>query len=128
MNSTHKIIKAKIAAIVILIYAIILFMGTLQGALLDGGFSFATLPVGVLLFIVPAIGIYRRVNWCRIYLGVWFSFALGICLIRPLNGDFQFALSYFVALVLSALSVFLSFFYSPLKDYTRKQPQPDSTP
>src|SRR5258705_110243 len=110
--------KAKTAATLILVYSVLLFAASLWGALRAGDFSIYTIPVSGLLFIGPAIGIYRRVNWCRIFLGVWFTLILVFFVVMPFRTDFHFRPIYFAYLLGSGVPVYLLFLYSPLKDYT----------
>lgn len=112
--------KAKIAATVILIYAVILFGESVRGALLNGNHSIYTVPVTALLFVGPAIGIYRRINWCRIFLGAWAALVFVIFVSFSFRTDFHFLPSYVGYLLGTALPVFLLFFYPPLKRYTQK--------
>ena len=109
----------------ILVYALVLFVEAVHGALLTGNFSIYTVPASALLFIGPAIGIYRRTNWCRIFLGFWFVLVLGFFLIMPFTGEFHFRPAYIGLLLGCALPVFLLFFYPPLKHQTQNLSQPE---
>lgn len=120
--------KAKTAATVILVYSVLLFAGSVWGALLANKFSLYTVPVSALLFVGPAIGIYRRVNWCRIFLGVWFVLILVFFVSMPFQTDFNFRPVYLAYLLGSAAPVYLLFMHSPLKDYTRPPDQATSRP
>ena len=111
--------NAKAAAIIIMVYAVLLFAGAVHGALIGRNFSIYTIPVTVLLFIGPAIGVYGRVNWCRIFLGIWAVFVFGIFLSFCFRSDFVFRPAYLGFLLGSGLPVFLLFFYPPLKRYTQ---------
>jgi hypothetical protein len=128
IEAPSRSLKGKIAATVILVYAILAFVLSLEGALLRRNFSIYTVIVSGLLCIGPAIGIYRRVNWCRIFLGVFFGFIFALCLILPFATDFHFRAVYLVLLLGSGLPVYLLFMYSPLKEHTRKplQTKPES--
>ena len=116
--------KAKTAAALILLYSVLLFAASMWGALLAGNFSLYTIPVSALLFIGPAIGIYRRVNWCRILLGVWFALILVFFVVMPFRTEFHFRPIYLAYLLGSVAPVYLLFMYRPLKDYTRNVSQP----
>lgn len=114
--------NAKVAAVVILIYSVLLFLGAVWGAILGRDFSIYTIPISALLTIGPAIGIYRRANWCRIFMGVCFASIFALCLSFAFRANFVFRPIYLGILLGSGLPVFLLFFYRPLKDYTRKLP------
>ena len=118
--------KAKVAATLILLYAVILFVECVRGALLGGDFSISTIPLTGILFIGPAIGIFRRVNWCRIFLGIWSVFAFLIFLVLPFRYEFHFRPAYLGFLLVTGLPVFLLFFYPPLKNYTQNVSRPET--
>src|SRR5262245_19788382 len=99
--------KAKAAATLIMLYAIVLFVESVRGALLGGNFSALTIPLTGLLFIGPAIGVFRHVNWCRIFLGIWALFAFVMILVLPFRSDFHFRPAYFGFLLVTGLPVFL---------------------
>jgi hypothetical protein len=118
--------KAKIAARFILAYSVFLFVASVWGALHNGNFSIFTVPVSGLLFIGPAMGIYRRINWCRIFLGIWFALMFVFVATLPLKSNFLVRPIYFAYLLGSGVPVYLLFLYAPLKAYTRAVPQPPS--
>jgi hypothetical protein len=112
--------KAKAAATVILLYSILLFLAAVCGAVLNRDISITTILVSGVICIGPAIGIYRRANWCRIFLGICFALVLAFFLVLPFTEDeFHFRLTYLAFLAGSGFPVFLLFFYPPLRHYTR---------
>lgn len=111
--------KGKIAAILVLIYAVILFLGAVQGAILGRDFSIATIPVTALVVVGPAVGILRRINWCRIVLGIWAVFVFGLVVAFSFRANFHFRPAYLGWLLATGLPVFLLFFYPPLKRHTQ---------
>jgi len=117
--------KGKVAAIIVILYAVVLFAGAVQGAMLRHTLSIYTIPVTALLFIAPAIGVYRRANWCRIFLGVWAVFVFCLFVSFSFRSDFQFRLAYLGFLLGTGIPVFLLFFYSPLKEHTRNVSAPE---
>ena len=117
--------NAIVAATVILLYSIVCSVGAVEGALRSGEFSIFTIPVSALFFVGPAIGIYRRANWCRIFLGIWFTLVLGYFLSLPFTAGFTFYVWYLALLLASALPVFLLFFYPPLKLHTQNVQRPE---
>ena len=114
--------KGRIAAIIVLLYAVILFLAAVWGAVLERDFNLTTIPVAGLLFLGPAIGVYRRTNWCRIFLGIWALFVFGIFVYIPFSSEFHFRVLYIGILVAAGFPVFLLFFYPPLKIYTQNKP------
>jgi len=110
--------KAKIAATIILLYAILLFGLAVQGAFIDNHFTaLFTIPINGLLFIGPAIGIFRRINWCRILLGIFSVFVFLICMAISLRLGFRPIHLGF--LLITGFPIFLIFFYPPLKNFTK---------
>jgi hypothetical protein len=121
-------IKEKTAALVILIYTIVLALGTTFGAILGGNFSIMSLPIYLIMFVGPAIGIMKKKNWCRIFLGCWFTFVLSIFVILPFRAEeFHFKLTYLLFLIGPGIPVYLLFSWKPLKQYTLIE-QPISQP
>ena len=110
--------KAKIAAAIILIYAILFFGIVVRVAFLEPTPAvFCVVIVDGILFVGPAIGILRGINWCRILFGVWAIFIFLMSVVLPLDSGFR-PLD-FVLIAASGLPLFLTFFYPPLKDFTR---------
>ena len=116
--------KEKLAATIILAYTILLALGTTFGAILGGNFNFMSLPVYFVLFVGPAIGIMKRKNWCRVFLGCCCAFVLAVFLILPFTAEeFHFKPTYLLFLLGSGFPVYLLLFWKPLKIYT----QPEET-
>ncbi|MGJ8641071.1 MAG: hypothetical protein ACSHYA_16900 [Opitutaceae bacterium] len=112
--------KEKTAAIIILAYTVLLALGVTFGAILGGNFSLMSLPVYLVMFVGPAIGIFRRINWCRVFLGCCFAFVLSIFLILPIRAEeFHFKPTYLLFLLGSGFPVYMLFFWKPLKEYTK---------
>jgi hypothetical protein len=121
--------KEKLAATIILAYTILLALGTTFGAILGGNFSFMSLPVYLVMFVGPAIGIMKRKNWCRVFLGCCFAFILAVSLILPVTAEeFHFKPTYLLFLLGSGFPVYLLFFWKPMKAYTEvEEIEPDKT-
>lgn len=121
--------KEKIAATIILAYTILLALGVTFGAILGGNFNVMSLPVYLVMFVGPAIGIFRRKDWCRIFLGCCFAFVLSTFLILPITAEeFHFKPAYLLFLLGSVFPVYLLFFWKPLKKYTQvkeNEPSPE---
>lgn len=119
--------KEKIAASIILAYSILLTLGITFGAILGGNFNFMSLPVYLVMFVGPAIGIMKRKNWCRVFLGCCFAFMLAVFLVLPVTAEeFHFKPVYLLFLIGCGLPVYLLFFWKPLKAYTQiEEPEPE---
>lgn len=116
--------KEKAAATFILIYAIALFVGVCFGALLGRSFGAMTIPVYAVMFVGPAIGIFRRKDWCRVLLGSFCAFVFAILIIIPLRADeFHVKPAYLGLLAITGFPVYLLFFWKPLKLYTSEEGQ-----
>jgi hypothetical protein len=114
--------KEKLAATIILAYSILLALGVTFGAILGGNFSLMSLPVYLVMFVGPAIGIMKRKDWCRVFLGCCFAFMLFVFLILPVTAEeFHFKPVYLLFLLGSGIPVYLLFFWKPLKDYTKTE-------
>jgi hypothetical protein len=112
--------KEKIAATIILAYTILLALGVTFGAILGGNFNAMSLPVYLTLFVGPAIGIYRRKNWCRVFLGCCFAFVLSTFLLLSITAEeFHFKPAYFAFLLGFGFPVYVLLFWKPLKAYTK---------
>jgi hypothetical protein len=121
--------KEKAAAIGVLVYAFLLFGWVCWGAVLGGSFNLMTIPVYAVMFIGPAIGIYRRRNWCRKLLGAFCAFVFVLFIVMPLQSDeFHFRLAYLVYLVATGLPVYVLLFWRPLKRYTMNEGEPNKAP
>jgi hypothetical protein len=114
--------KEKTAALVILIYSILLGIGASLGALLGGEFGLMTLPVYLLMFVGPAIGIMKRKDWCRVFLGCCFGFVFVMLCVLPFQGEeFHFKPVILLFYLGSGIPVYLLFFWKPLKRYTKSE-------
>lgn len=90
----------------------------------SGGIGWAPI-ITTSIFLVPAIGIFKRYNWCRFWLGLSFSFILlqfvwPVITTEALPYDTFSAVASILVPSFFALPVYLCFFSKPLKTYTRK--------